>query len=99
MPGWSKKDQRHNERASGSRLDDAESVGNAVEIAAPTVNKQRPGTGKSTDLPTAASGDPNSPLENRTVDELRHRASQLDISGRSNMLKEELIEAIRDQNR
>ena len=33
--------------------------------------------------------------EDRTVDELRQRAAELDIEGRSSMTKEELIDALR----
>ncbi|MFV0534444.1 MAG: Rho termination factor N-terminal domain-containing protein [Cumulibacter sp.] len=36
------------------------------------------------------------PYEQWTVDESRHRASELDINGRSSMRKNELIEALRN---
>ena len=35
-------------------------------------------------------------LQDRTVEQLRNRASELDIEGRSNMKKDELVKAIRD---
>jgi len=34
--------------------------------------------------------------DDRTVDELRHRARELDIEGRSSMSKEQLIDALRN---
>jgi hypothetical protein len=43
-------------------------------------------------------GDPRSPLEERTVEQLRNRAAELEIEGRSTMKKDELIEAIRKRN-
>jgi hypothetical protein len=44
---------------------------------------------------TQGTGNPNRSLEDRTVDELRNRAKELDISGRSKMNKQELVRAIR----
>ena len=40
----------------------------------------------------------STPLEDRTKDELYEQAQELDIEGRSDMSKDELIEAIRDKN-
>ena len=37
------------------------------------------------------------PYEEWTVDELRERAAELDVEGRSNMNKDELIAALRDR--
>ena len=43
----------------------------------------------------AGDKDPTSPLEEKSVKQLRDRASELSIKGRSTMRKEELIRAIR----
>lgn len=40
----------------------------------------------------------STPLEDRTKDELYEQAQELDIDGRSDMTKDELIDAIRDKN-
>ena len=41
-------------------------------------------------------GNPNTRLEDRTLQELRNRAEELDIEGRASMDKDELVGAIRD---
>lgn len=69
----------------------------AREIAARTVNKQRRQAGETPNKKTQGTGNPNHSLEDRTVDELRNRASQLNIEGRSSMNKDDLIQAIRDR--
>ncbi len=45
---------------------------------------------------TAERGGSSPPYEEWTVEELRKRARQLDVDGRSTMNKEELISALRD---
>jgi hypothetical protein len=42
-------------------------------------------------------GGQSPPYEEWTVDELRERAADLDVEGRSSMTKDELIEALRDR--
>ncbi|HKY59493.1 MAG TPA: Rho termination factor N-terminal domain-containing protein, partial [Gemmatimonadota bacterium] len=50
-----------------------------------------------TENPTpGGTGNPNTRLEDRTLQELRNRAEELDIEGRGSMNKDELVEAIRD---
>jgi hypothetical protein len=44
----------------------------------------------------SAEGGEAEDYEDRTVDELRERAAELDIEGRSEMDKQELISALRD---
>ena len=63
----------------------------AATAAAKAGQPPRPSTPSATREPDAGSG----PLEDRTVDELRTRAAELDIHGRSQMTKQELIAAIR----
>jgi hypothetical protein len=72
--------------------------GRAEEIAARRVNQQRREEGRTDNKTTQGTGNPHSRLEDRTVDQLRNRARELDIDGRSNMNKDELIEAIREAN-
>lgn len=97
---WSNKDERQYEHVKESAKDRGKSTDRAEEIAARTVNKQRreEGRTKSGKKTTSGTGNPNESLEDRTVDELRNRAAELDIEGRSSMKKDELISAIRSNN-
>lgn len=92
---WTSKDERQYEHVKESELDRGRSEDRAQEIAARTVNKQRRKEGRTPNKRTQGTGNPNKNLEARTVDELRNRARQLDIKGRSSMKKAELISAIR----
>ncbi|MDA8745860.1 Rho termination factor N-terminal domain-containing protein [Rubripirellula amarantea] len=98
MPQWTPKDERQYEHVKESQLDRGKSEDDAQEIAARTVNKQRREEGRTPNKTTQGTGNPNTSLEDRTVDELRNRASQLNIRGRSKMKKEQLVEAIRNAN-
>lgn len=95
MPEWTDTDERQYEHIKGSQLERGKSAERAAEIAARTVNKHRREEGRTPNKTTQGTGNPNKSLDDRTVDELRNRAAELNISGRSKMKKAELIEAIR----
>jgi enamine deaminase RidA (YjgF/YER057c/UK114 family) len=98
MPSaWTAKEERQYKHIRESAEKRGKSADDAKEIAARTVNKQRRESGKTPNKPTQGTGNPNTPLEERTVRELQNRAKQLDIAGRSNMNKADLIKAIRAQ--
>lgn len=98
MPNaWSEKDERQYDHVKESALDRGKSKKKAQEIAARTVNKQRRKEGRTPNKRTQGTGNPNRSLEDRTVAELRNRAVELNIKGRSKMKKKELIEAIRNR--
>jgi hypothetical protein len=95
---WSEKDERKYQKIKKSLRERGDSTERAEEIAARTVNKDRRKEGRTPDRKTQGTGNPNQKLEDRTVDELRNRASELEIRGRSKMNKKELIAAIRRSN-
>lgn len=95
MPDWSPKDERQYEHIKDSALERGASLDRAKEIAARTVNKERREEGRTPQARTSGTGNPNLPLEERTRDELYNRAKELDVSGRSHMSKQELIQEIR----
>mgnify|MGYP001170210066 CR=1 FL=1 len=96
MAKWSNKDERQYKHIKKSVKQRGKSEDTAEEIAARTVNKQRRKEGRTPNKTTQGTGNPNQPLEDRTVDELRNLASQLDIRGRSKMKKAELVDAIQE---
>ncbi len=95
MPSWSSKDRRKFEHIKESAEERGVPEDRAEEIAARTVNKGRRQEGRTPNRTTQGTGNPNRSLDQRTVPELRNRARQLGIQGRSKMNKQELVEAIR----
>lgn len=96
MPEWTDKDERQYDHIKESQLERGKSEDDAQEVAARTVNKHRREEGRTPNKTTQGTGNPNTSLDDRTVDELRNRAAELNIPGRSKMKKAELIEAIRN---
>ena len=96
MPkAWSSKDERMYEHVKDSELDRGRSTDKAKEIAARTVNKQRREAGRTPNRTTQGTGNPNRSLQARSKRELYNRAKELDVEGRSQMTKDELVSAIR----
>jgi len=96
MPSsWSDKDERQYEKIKDSQTKRGKPLRRAKEIAARTVNKHRRESGRTPNKTTRGTGNPNRSLEDRTVQELRNKASRLKIEGRSKMNKTDLVEAIR----
>lgn len=95
---WSDKDERQYEHIKKSAKQRGRATSRAKEVAARTVNKRRREEGRTANRRTSGTGSPNASLEDRTVEELRNRASQLDIEGRSSMKKAQLVRAIRQHS-
>lgn len=95
MPSWSSKDRRKYEYIKESARERGVPEDRAEEVAARTVNKGRRQEGRTPNKTTQGTGNPNKSLDQRSVPELRNRARQLGIKGRSKMNKQELVEAIR----
>ena len=99
MPSWSNRDERKFEHIKEGYQERGTSEERAEEIAARTVNKGRREEGRTPNRTTQGTGNPNRGLEERTVDELRNMAAELDVEGRSRMRKDDLVEAIRRRRR
>jgi hypothetical protein len=95
MPSWTDKDERQYEHIKQSSRERGVSPRRATEIAARTVNKNRREEGRTSNRTTQGTGNPNKPLEERTVRELRNLAADRDVEGRSSMRKAELVRALR----
>jgi plasmid stabilization system protein ParE len=95
MPtAWSNKDERQYEHIKDSAEERGVPHERAQEIAARTVNKNRREEGRTPNKRTQGTGNPNRSLADRTVEELRNRAKELKIEGRSKMKKADLVKAI-----
>lgn len=98
MPrAWSDKDERQYKQIKQSQIKRGVAEDRAEQIAARTVNKQRREEGRTPNQTTRGTGNPNTPLEDRTKRELYNRAGALRIDGRSRMDKKELIQSIRQR--
>ena len=96
MPtAWSDKDERQYEHIKDSSLERGVNEDKAEEIAARTVNKHRRVEGRTPNVRTQGTGNPNRSLDERSRDEIYNRAKELKIRGRSKMTKTELVEAVR----
>jgi hypothetical protein len=95
MPkAWSNKDERMYEHIKESAEERGAGEERAEELAARTVNKHRREEGRTPNRRTQGTGNPNTPLAERTLDELQNIARDLDIRGRSSMRKGDLVDAI-----
>jgi hypothetical protein len=92
--GWSAKDERQYEHIKDDQREDGVSLPKAKEIAARVVNKRRREEGRTDNKRTMGTGNPNAPLPERTRDELYNLARELNIKGRSEMTKSELVSAL-----
>jgi plasmid stabilization system protein ParE len=98
MPkAWSNKDERMYEHIKENELERGADTDRAEEIAARTVNKRRREEGRTPNKRTQGTGNPRTPLAERTVDELRNLAREREIAGRSRMKKTELVRALRNE--
>ena len=100
MPtAWSNKDERMYEHIKESSEERGMPKKRAKEIAARTVNKNRREEGRTPNKRTQGTGNPNRPLQDRTVDELQNIARDLKVEGRSKMRKDDLVQAIRKKRK
>ncbi|RLT27687.1 MAG: addiction module toxin RelE [Chloroflexi bacterium] len=94
---WSAKDERQYEHVKESEQERGRPLAKAKEIAARTVNKERRLEGRTPNVRTQGTGNPNTSLDERSRDELYNIAKERGIAGRSHMRKSELITALRNR--
>ncbi|MEX0726996.1 MAG: Rho termination factor N-terminal domain-containing protein [Planctomycetaceae bacterium] len=94
---WSDKRERQYQHIKESAKERGTSEDRAEEIAARTVNKTRRQHGETPNKTTQGTGNPNTSLDDRSKKELYNQAKKMNIEGRSNMSKSELVKAIRHQ--
>jgi hypothetical protein len=92
---WTAKDNKQYEDIKKSEMKSGESEDEAQELAARIVNKRRRLEGRTPNVRTQGTGNPNLRIEQRSRDEIYNRAKELKIKGRSTMTKAELIAAVR----
>jgi len=96
MPkAWSAKDERKYEHIKAGEKRLGRTTRRAKEIAARTVNRDRRLEGRTARKTTSGTGNPTRSLSEHSVRELRNRARQLRIRGRSGMRKRQLVASIR----
>jgi hypothetical protein len=91
---WSAKDERQYEHIKQSELERGVEMDEAKQIAGRTVNKTRRKDGRTPSKRTQGIGNPNTPIAERTRDELYNLAKELDVVGRGHMSKAELLREI-----
>lgn len=92
---WTAQDKRHYDEVFNSLWSRGMPKRAARVVASRTVNTQRRNEGRAPVRRTKGTGNPNAPLEDRTVEQLQNIAANLEISGWSKLRKTELIAAIR----
>jgi plasmid stabilization system protein ParE len=95
---WTDTQDRQYQHIMHSLINSGRSEADAKEIAARTINKQRFEHGETANKVTMGTGNPHTSLSERSKQQLLNRAKQLDITGRSDMNKKELVSAIRSKH-
>jgi hypothetical protein len=92
---WSPKRERQYEAIKESELARGRSPAKAKEIAARTVNKQRREAGETENKTSMGTGNPRTPFEERSRQELYNIAKVVGVKGRTSMKKADLIRALK----